>query len=46
MTRLAESRLYSESLQAITRRRLSDCSAGWGCGERVPARRIPCEDSR
>lgn len=27
------------------RRRLSDRSAGWGCGERVSARRIPCKDS-
>jgi hypothetical protein len=27
------------------RRRLSDRSAGWGCGARVSARRIPCEDS-
>ena len=26
-------------------RRLSDRSAGWGCGERVSARRIPCKDS-
>ena len=27
------------------RRRLTDRSAGWGCGERASARRIPCKDS-
>lgn len=27
------------------RRRLSDSSAGWGCGKRASARRIPCKDS-
>ena len=29
----------------VERSRLSDRSAGWDCGERVSARRIPCKDS-
>jgi hypothetical protein len=45
-----EARKAATVEQAIARskssvRRASYRSAGWGCGERVSARRIPCEDS-
>lgn len=39
------SRASYRPIEAAERRRLSDRSAGWGCGERVSARRIPCKDS-